>query len=79
MALGEARIRSRVEYEQALASTGKHIDAIKEYVARHRQLRSPFYPIPCRRGIAGVAANFVLHVSSLMDGKARLANLPDEI
>lgn len=79
MALGEARIRAKAEFEQALASTGKNLDEIKAYAARHRQLRNPFYPIPRRRGIAGVAANFVLHVSNLIDGKARLATLPDEI
>ena len=79
MALGEAKIRAKEEFEQALASTGKKLDEIKSYTAKHRRLRSPFYPIPRRRDIAGIAANFVLHVSNLMDGKARLAELPDEI
>jgi predicted nucleotide-binding protein (sugar kinase/HSP70/actin superfamily) len=79
MALGEAKIKAKAEFERALASTGKNLDEIKAYTARHRQLRNPFYPVPRRRGIAGVAANFVLHVSSLIDGKARLATLPDEI
>jgi predicted nucleotide-binding protein (sugar kinase/HSP70/actin superfamily) len=79
MALGEAKIKAKAEFERALASTGKNLDEIKAYAARHRQLRNPFYPVPRRRGIAGVAANFVLHVSNLIDGKARLATLPDEI
>jgi predicted nucleotide-binding protein (sugar kinase/HSP70/actin superfamily) len=79
MALGEAKIRAKAEFEQALASTGKNLDEIKAYAAQHRQLRNPFYPVPRRRGIAGVAANFVLHVSNLIDGKARLATPPDEI
>jgi predicted nucleotide-binding protein (sugar kinase/HSP70/actin superfamily) len=78
MALGEAKIKAKAEFEQALASTGKKLDEIKAYAAEHRQLRSPFYPVPRRRGIAGVAANFVLHVSNLIDGKARLAELPGE-
>jgi hypothetical protein len=78
MALGEAKIKAKAEFEQALASTGKKLDKIKLYAAEHRQLRSPFYPVPRRHGIAGVAANFVLHVSNLMDGKARLAKLPGE-
>jgi hypothetical protein len=78
MALGEAKIKAKAEFEQALASTGKKLDEIKAYAAGHRQLRSPLYPVPRRRGIAGVAANFVLHVSNLMDGKARLAELPGE-
>lgn len=79
MALGEAKIKAKAEFEQALASTGKKLDEIKAYIAEHRQLRSPLYPVPRRRGIAGVAANFVLHVSNLMDGNARLAKLPREI
>jgi predicted nucleotide-binding protein (sugar kinase/HSP70/actin superfamily) len=79
MALGEAKIKAKAEFEQTLAAADKTLDEIKAYVAAHRQLRSPFYPIPRRRGIAGVAANFVLHVSDLMEGKARLAKLPGEI
>jgi hypothetical protein len=78
MALGEAKIKAKAEFEQALASTGKKLDEIKAYVAKHRQLRSPFYPVPRRHGIAGVAANFVLHVSNLIDGKAHPAKLPGE-
>ena len=76
MALGEAKAKAKAEFEQALASTGKNLDEIRAYAAEHRQLRSPFYPVPCSRGVTGVAANFVLHVSKLMDGKARLARLP---
>jgi predicted nucleotide-binding protein (sugar kinase/HSP70/actin superfamily) len=78
MALGEAKIKAKAEFAQALASTGKKLDEIKAYAAEHRQLRSPLYPLPRRRGVAGVAANFVLHVSKLMDGKARLAKPPGE-
>ena len=79
MALGDAKIKAKAEFEQALASTGKKLDDIKAYIAEHRQLRSPLYPVKRRRGVAGVAANFVLHVSNLMDGNARLAKLPGEI
>jgi len=75
MALGEAKLRARVEFDRTLASTGnKSLEMIRTYAAEHRELRSPFYPVPRRRGVAGVAANFVLHVSDLMDGKARLAD-----
>jgi hypothetical protein len=79
MALGDAKIKAKAEFEQALASTGKKLDDIKAYIAEHRELRSPLYPVPRRRGIAGVAANFVLHVNNLMDGNARLAKLPGEM
>jgi predicted nucleotide-binding protein (sugar kinase/HSP70/actin superfamily) len=76
MALGEARVKARAEFDAALIASGKSPEEIREYVARHRQLRSPFYPIPRRRGIAGQAANFVLHVGNLIDGRTSLARLP---
>ncbi|MGO9178022.1 MAG: activator of (R)-2-hydroxyglutaryl-CoA dehydratase, partial [Candidatus Limnocylindrales bacterium] len=79
MALGEAKSKAKEEFEPALASTGKKLDEIQAYAAEHRQLRSPFYPVPQRPGVTGVAANFVLHVSNLIDGKARLAKLPGGI
>jgi len=78
MALGEARIKARAEFDAALASTGRSLAEIKDYAASHRPLRSPFYPIPRRRGIAGTAANFVLHVGDLINGRAHLAHLPGE-
>jgi predicted nucleotide-binding protein (sugar kinase/HSP70/actin superfamily) len=76
MALGEARVKARAEFDAALASSGKSLDEIRDYAARHPSLRSPFYPIPRRQGITGTAANFVLHVSDLIDGRAALARLP---
>jgi predicted nucleotide-binding protein (sugar kinase/HSP70/actin superfamily) len=69
MALGEAQRRARGEFERALESTGKRIEDIQDYVSCHRELRSPFYRFPRRPGIAGVAANFIQHVSDLMDGR----------
>ncbi|MGB9236206.1 MAG: hypothetical protein WCC04_17505 [Terriglobales bacterium] len=73
MALGEAKIKAKAEFDQVLMATGKKLDEIRAYAAEHRQLRCPFYSFPHRRGVAGVAANFVWHVSQLMDGKVRLA------
>jgi predicted nucleotide-binding protein (sugar kinase/HSP70/actin superfamily) len=79
MALGEAKSKAKAEFAQALASTGKRLDEIQAYVAEHKKLRGPFYPVPRRPGITGVAANFVLHVSNLIDGKARFARVPGEV
>ena len=67
MALGEAKAKARAEFEEALRSTGKRIEEIREYVAEHRELRTPFYKVPHRAGVAGTAAQFVLHVSDRMD------------
>ena len=76
MALGEAKVKARLEFEQALDSTGKKLEDIKSYVAEHAELRHLFYKVPEREGITGVAANFVLHVSDLMNGRARLGAVP---
>jgi hypothetical protein len=42
-------------------------------VAEHPELRRPFYKVPHRHGVTGTAANFVLHVSDLMDRRRPLA------
>jgi hypothetical protein len=67
MALGEAKAKAKAEFETVLKSTGKRLDDIKEYVSQHPELKRPFYHVPHRPGIAGTAAQFVLHVSDLMD------------
>ncbi len=69
MALGEARARARREFDEALARTGRRLNDIRDYVASHPALRRPFYRVPRRRGVVGTAANFVLHVGDLMDGR----------
>lgn len=71
MALGEAKAKARAEFESVLHSTGKRLDDIKDFVADHPELRRPFYHVPHRAGIAGTAAQFVLHVSDRMDGRLR--------
>jgi predicted nucleotide-binding protein (sugar kinase/HSP70/actin superfamily) len=76
MALGEAKAKARLEFEHVLDSTGKKLDEIKSYVGEHPELKHIFYPVPQRDGVTGIAANFVLHVNDLMEGKARLRRVP---
>ena len=70
MALGEAKAKAKAEFETVLKSTGKSLQDIRGYVAEHAELRRPFYHVPHREGIAGTAAQFVLHVSDLMNSRA---------
>jgi len=63
----EARERAEAEFDRALASTGRKLHDIRRYVDQHAELRSPYLQVPEQPGVAGVAANFVLHVSHLMD------------
>ena len=67
MALGEAKAKAKAEFSQAIESTGKRLEDIRDYVAEHPELRHPFYKVPHRAGVTGTAANFALHVSDLMD------------
>jgi hypothetical protein len=50
-----------------LQQTGKSLDDLREYVADHPELKHALYKVPHREGIAGTAAQFVSHVSDLMD------------
>jgi predicted nucleotide-binding protein (sugar kinase/HSP70/actin superfamily) len=75
MALGEAKAKARLEFQQALESTGKSLDDIRLYVDRHPILRRPFYNVPHRKGMTGTAAQFAVHVSDLMDGRARFSRM----
>jgi predicted nucleotide-binding protein (sugar kinase/HSP70/actin superfamily) len=68
MALGEAKTKAKAEFQEALGKTGKRIEDIRAFAAQHADLRRPLYKVPRRPGIAGVAANFVLHASDLMAG-----------
>jgi predicted nucleotide-binding protein (sugar kinase/HSP70/actin superfamily) len=73
MALAEAKVKARTEFQEVLESTGKKLDEIKDYVFAHRELRRPLYPVPHHPALAGVAANFITHVSDVMDGRSPLA------
>ena len=72
MALGEAKVKAKMEFEEALRSTGKSLGEMKDYIADHVELKRPFYKVPHREGIAGTAANFILHVNSRMNRDVRL-------
>jgi hypothetical protein len=71
MALGEAKVKAKGEFEQVLQSTGKSLQEIREYVDEHPELKRPFYKVPHREGVTGTAAQFVLHVSDRMDKSTR--------
>lgn len=69
MALSEARAKASWEYEQALKGAHHSLEEIRAFVAAHRELRRPLYPIPQRRGVISTAANFLLHADELMCSK----------
>src|SRR5487761_1190158 len=66
MALGEAKIRSKNEMKEALAKTGTTLEEIQEFVKDHPEMQRPMYKFGHRKGVIGVAANFVLHAAERM-------------
>jgi hypothetical protein len=76
MALGEAKNKARLEFDRALATTGKSLDEIRRFVDAHPALRRSLYQVPHRAGVTGTAAAFVLHVSDVIEGRARFSRMP---
>jgi predicted nucleotide-binding protein (sugar kinase/HSP70/actin superfamily) len=68
MSLFDARTKAKLEFEEALQRSGKSMEEMKEFVASNPQLKNPFYLIPKHKKVVGVAANFMLHISDLMNG-----------
>ncbi len=66
MALGEAKAKAKLEFKKCLDETGYSIDEIKAYVEANDYLQRPFYKVGHRKGIVGIAANFVLDVAGKM-------------
>jgi predicted nucleotide-binding protein (sugar kinase/HSP70/actin superfamily) len=71
MALGEAKVKAKAEFEACLKQTGKTLAEIHAYMDEHPELKKPFYHVPHRPGVAGTAAQFVLHVSERIDKDTR--------
>jgi len=71
MALGEAKVKAKAEFEQCLKLTGKSLQEIQAYIEDHPELKRPFYHVPHREGIAGTAAQFILHVGERIDRDTR--------
>lgn len=67
MALAEAKAKARAEFDGVLQQTGRSLEEMREYVNEHSYLKHALYKVPHRKGIAGTAAQFALHVSDLME------------
>ena len=71
MALGEAKVKAKTEFEQCLKSTGKSLQEMRNYIDANPELKRPFYHVPHREGVAGTAAQFVLHVGDRINRDTR--------
>jgi predicted nucleotide-binding protein (sugar kinase/HSP70/actin superfamily) len=69
MALGEAKVKGRSEFKDEVASSGYRLEQIRDYVARHCELRKPIRAmqlVPHYDDLVGRAAAFVRYVGSRM-------------
>ena len=62
MILTEAKKRAQAEFDEVLERTGLTLERIREYEARHPEVRRATYRVP-HRGFCGTAANYVFHLA----------------
>ncbi len=74
MALGEAKNKAKLEFQQALDATGLTVDDCRGFIEEHPEMKRPMYKIPHRKGVIGVAANTVYHIADRMGGGRRRAH-----
>ena len=66
MALGEAKVRSKNELNRVQEESGVTLEQVREYAAAHPEMQKPMYQFGHRKGVVGVAANFILHTAELI-------------
>ena len=71
MALGEAKVRAKNEINRVLEETGTKLEEVRAFVADHPEMQRPMYKYGHRKGVVGVAANFVRHAAERMKAERR--------
>jgi predicted nucleotide-binding protein (sugar kinase/HSP70/actin superfamily) len=71
MALGEAKNKAKLEFQQALEATGLTLEECRAFIDAHPEMKRPMYKIPHRQGVVGTAANTVYHIAGRMNRKRR--------
>ncbi len=66
MALGEAKAKAKLEFNEVVKNTGKTLDELKAYVEQHPEMQQALYLVPKYKGVIGTAANFAVHVAEKM-------------
>ncbi|PYV45397.1 MAG: hypothetical protein DMG06_02545 [Acidobacteria bacterium] len=73
MALGEAKVKAKAEFEKVMKEVDYSLDEVRSYVDDHPELKGGMYRVPHSHGVIGTAANFVIHVASLMKSERKLS------
>ncbi len=71
MALGEAKVRAKNEMKSVVDKTGATLEDVRAFVNDHPEMQRPMYKFGHRKGVVGVAANFVLHAAERMKAERR--------
>ncbi len=66
MALSDARAKAKKELVEARKNAFFSIEELRDYVDRHPELKRPSYVVPHRKGVIGIAANFIYHTDELL-------------
>lgn len=72
MILTEAKKRAQHEMEETLARTGVTLDEVRAYLDGHPAMKRATYVVP-HHGVAGTAANLVVHVADKMGRRGAAA------
>jgi predicted nucleotide-binding protein (sugar kinase/HSP70/actin superfamily) len=71
MALGEAKVRAKNEMKTVLEGTGTTIEELRAFVQDHPEMQQPMYKYGHKKGVIGVAANFMLHATDRLKAESR--------
>ena len=63
MALGEAKNKAKREFSETLEQIGMPLEALKQYVDEHPEMKRPMYKYPHYKGSVSTAANFARHIA----------------
>ena len=67
MALGEARVKAKLELQRVNEMLKNSKEAINNHILEHPELCNPTYAIPHYKGFVSVAGNFMIHVDELIN------------
>jgi predicted nucleotide-binding protein (sugar kinase/HSP70/actin superfamily) len=66
MALGEAKAKCKLEFQETLDIIGYEEPQLRDYVAKNPELKQPLYEIPNYEGFISTASRFAFHLSERM-------------
>jgi predicted nucleotide-binding protein (sugar kinase/HSP70/actin superfamily) len=66
MALGEAKAKAKLEFNEVIGKLNRTVDQLRAYVETQPEMSTAMYKVPKYKGVVGTAANFAVHVAERM-------------